>query len=613
MGKHGAMVAVWMMAMLASPSYASAAGSGDLEGFTDNFFKKEMAKLAIPGASIAIVQDSKVILLKGYGVSDVQSRRPVDAASTQFRIASVTKTFTALAALQLVQAGRLTLDGDINTHLSKFKVGGGAWGPVTLRQLLTHTAGFDERYIGYRTKLGRPFPEPGDYLAARMPPRTQQPGVVASYSNHGYALAGYLVARASGQSYSAYLNNRVFTPLGMTHTQVLIPPASGGPDLATEYFATGKVQPLEFSNGYPAGAIATTAGDVAKFMIALLRADRGDSVTVISSQVAHAMMTRQFTNLAGTPGYSFGLSENVIAGTRVWMKGGAAPKHSAVLLLIPERNTGVFIALNRQEPTLWDDFIPQFIRRFAPSPSVATEKAPAAIDLARYAGSYLWTRRADASIEKVLNIAAQISVRAEGDGLRTHSPAGIVPDQDWRPIGENRFCATDGSCIAFRMNDQGTPKYLLMDIEGEHTAFERIDILQRTEVQLAILGAIFAVLLTFPLLRFVAFLVWRKRDARPILRAGYFPSVAAFAILVVSLAVGATANALVYGPGPALYALSAAVLIFIMATAGGIWFLLRNWRVEKTIALRMYLVLVSLAALGLCAFFFDYNMIGLHY
>jgi len=169
---------------------APARGPGnlrELETFLDNFFSKRMKELHVPGAAFVLVREGKIYFAKGYGFADRQHRRVVDPERTLFRVASVSKLFTATAVMQLAERGRLHLHEDVNRYLKGFQLESNYPAPVTLANLLTHTGGFDERFVGIAARHASEALPLGFYLAARMPPRVLPPGDLISYSNHGMA------------------------------------------------------------------------------------------------------------------------------------------------------------------------------------------------------------------------------------------------------------------------------------------------------------------------------------------------------------------------------------------------------------------------------------------
>nr|BFE84354.1 hypothetical protein GCM10020093_069550 [Planobispora longispora] len=202
-----------LTALVLSATPAQAAPPSDLPGvgeLVDEHVTSVMAEEKIPGATVTVVAGGREVVDKGYGWADVERRLPVDPERTRFLIGSETKLFTAQAALQLVHAGKLDLDADVNSYLTTFKISDTYPGrPVTLRHLLTHTAGFDEDHVLGSGSNVRPL---GEALAATQPARLRPPGTGVTYNNYGVALAGYLVETVSGMPFEKYVEKNVFAP-----------------------------------------------------------------------------------------------------------------------------------------------------------------------------------------------------------------------------------------------------------------------------------------------------------------------------------------------------------------------------------------------------------------
>src|SRR5215831_14982075 len=171
----------------------------DLEIFLDALVPTQLFRDHIAGAIVVVVKDGKVLLAKGFGYADMETRQPITPA-TLCRPGSISKLFTAIAVMQLVEKGKINLDRDVNDYLD-FRIetpSGGA--PVTMRRLLTHRAGFEEQIKDLFKTEGRPRPL-GAHLAEHLPPRIFPRGDVAAYSNFGVALAGYIVERVSAEPF----------------------------------------------------------------------------------------------------------------------------------------------------------------------------------------------------------------------------------------------------------------------------------------------------------------------------------------------------------------------------------------------------------------------------
>ena len=171
----------------------------------------------VAGAVVVVVKDGETLLHKGYGYADVAARKPVDPATTLFRTGSVSKLTTWTAVMQLVEQGKLDLDADVNGYLD-FEIPAREGQPITLRQIMTHTPGFEERIKDLIIPEGESFDPLDVYLKHWVPTRIFAPGTTPAYPNYATALAGYIVARVSGLSFDDYVEQHIFAPLGMQHS-----------------------------------------------------------------------------------------------------------------------------------------------------------------------------------------------------------------------------------------------------------------------------------------------------------------------------------------------------------------------------------------------------------
>ncbi|MHA2308350.1 MAG: serine hydrolase domain-containing protein, partial [Candidatus Heimdallarchaeaceae archaeon] len=174
----------------------------DLEDFCNSFILDQLDENDIPGMSISVVQDGELFFTRGYGYYDRWLLESVDPNGTLFRIGSISKTFNAIAVLQLVEDGLLNLDTDVNEYLTEFKIPETYTEAITLRHLLTHSAGFEESR--FAVIVDSPFYlEPlEETLKNGIPERVRPPGELTAYSNYGTALAGYIVQLKTGKDFA---------------------------------------------------------------------------------------------------------------------------------------------------------------------------------------------------------------------------------------------------------------------------------------------------------------------------------------------------------------------------------------------------------------------------
>ena len=250
----------------------------------------------IAGATISVVKDGKLLFAKGYGYSDYEKKKPVSAEETLFRPGSVSKLFTWTAVMQLVEQGKLDLDRNVNDYLD-FKIPDAFGQPITLKNLLAHTPGFEEQIKDLFT-VGSESPNLGAYLKTHIPARIYPPGTVPAYSNYGAALAGYIVERVSGRPFNEYVEENIFKPLGMIHSTFRQPlPPTLAPSMSNGYqLASDGPKPFEVVVPFPAGSMSSSAADMARFMLAHLQDGKlGDARdTAPGDGAAHAQSPVRF-------------------------------------------------------------------------------------------------------------------------------------------------------------------------------------------------------------------------------------------------------------------------------------------------------------------------------
>jgi CubicO group peptidase (beta-lactamase class C family) len=205
-----------------APSQQGPTDPTELEAFLEKLLGREMEKHHIAGAAVSVVKDGELFFAKGYGHADFENGIPVDPEQTVFRVGSVGKLFTWTAVMQLAEQGKLDLDADIKTYLD-FRIPDAYPQPITLKHLMTHTSGFEERWLDSVVSDTSELVPAREWLVSYMPARLCPPGDCAGYSNYNAMLAGYIVARVSGQPYDQYIQEHIFDPLGMAHSTARSP------------------------------------------------------------------------------------------------------------------------------------------------------------------------------------------------------------------------------------------------------------------------------------------------------------------------------------------------------------------------------------------------------
>ncbi|MDJ0948307.1 MAG: serine hydrolase domain-containing protein [Alphaproteobacteria bacterium] len=404
------------------PQSAPLADRAALEAFIDETMAGLLESGPIPGAAISIVKDGEVLLAKGYGYAELAPERPVDPARTLFRIGSVAKPFVGTAVMQLVERGALDLDADVNGYLSAFQIPDTYPEPITLRHLLTHTAGFEVRVIAGSPDRPEDDVRPlAEALPDLMPARVRPPGEIASYSNWGVTLAGHIVEQASGLSFADYVERNIFAPLGMARSTFLEPvPAPLADDLAVGYLHEDRAfqaQDFEFVADFgPAGAMSSTAADMARFMIAHLQRGRLGTARVLSEEANTEMHRRHFGSHPRLPGMALSFGETHQGGRRLLQHNGATFVFHADLALWPDDGVGLFVAFNGPG-TAGDEILQAFLDRYFPAPETPEIAPPADFEARseRYTGTYRNNRLAFTRLEKAMRFS-ELTVQSTGRG-----------------------------------------------------------------------------------------------------------------------------------------------------------------------------------------------------
>lgn len=390
----------------------------DVDGWLDGYMPYALASSNVAGAVVVVVKDGHVLTEKGYGYSDVATKRPMDPFTTLVRPASTSKLFTWTAVMQQVQAGKIDLDRDVNDYLD-FKIPPYDGKPVTMRNLMTHTAGFEERLEGLLIHGNKP-PPLSDAVKAWVPKRIFSPGTTPAYSNYGAMLAGYIVERVSGEPYDEYIARHIFHPLGMMHSTMSEPvPARFVPFLSKGYdVATQPPGSFEMTAMRPAGSATATADDMARFMLANL--DEANN-PLLKQKIAHEMHTTALTIIPPLNRMDLGFYEHNIGSVHIIAHGGDSGAFHSYLWLLPAQNIGMFFSMNSRgegmaSESIREGLIQNFVARYFPPVPTPVEFRPRSQDDAALSGGYVLSRRSDSDFLRLFDFLDQVTVTTDNDG-----------------------------------------------------------------------------------------------------------------------------------------------------------------------------------------------------
>ncbi len=436
----------------------------ELEAFIDGVVRDGMATDHVSGATVAIVQGGKPVLIKGYGFATAD--RAVDPNRDLFRIASVSKTFTWILLMREVEAGRMKLEDPVNKYLpADMQIPAQGFNkPVRLIDLMAHAGGFEDTALGHLfTDDPAKVTSLEAYLKAHRPSRVREPGKFSTYCNWCVALVGYAVARsAHAPDFQTLADRDLFGPLGMTSTTFRQPyPARAGipapmpADLARR-MSTGFAwdgsgyQPtgFEFLSSDPAGSISTTAPDMARYMLMRLAGGSLDGKTVYGPASAQAFRTPIMHEPLGVNGWAHGLQVLTMpGGYTAYGHGGALSNYFTNMLIIPELDLGIFISTNSNTGRPLIDRVPNHIvaRFYAPPQETLLPPDPKLKAKAgRYDGAFQGSRRSYTGLEGFVYMffsGASVKVTPQGYLLVSAGDSTRQYVPDGRPDG---FVTTDG-------------------------------------------------------------------------------------------------------------------------------------------------------------------------
>ncbi|HEY0595014.1 serine hydrolase domain-containing protein [Sphingopyxis sp.] len=410
----------------ASPVTTSLAPSAtltkqDVDSWLDGFVPFALKRGDLAGAVIVVVKDGQVLTQRGFGYADAAKRTPVDPARTLFRPGSVSKLFTWTAVMQQVEAGKIDLDADVNIYLD-FKIPPKDGKPVTMRQLMTHTAGFEEH--GKLTMFeDKKFQiSLGDLVKSGLPHRIYAPGTTPSYSNYGTALAGYIVERVTKMSFDDYIEQRIFQPLGMAQSTFRQPlPGAFVPWMATGYrqLSAGPSK-FEIVGPSPAGALSSTGADMAKFMIAHLNQGAG----LMKPETARMMHDTPLTILPPLNRMELGFFETNINGRQVIAHLGDTQLFHTALHLFTNENVGLYMSFNATgeqasvgplRRALFEDFADRYLPGNE-MPATRVDAKTSAEHARMLAGNWLNSRRAETNFYAIASLLGQVKISVGPNG-----------------------------------------------------------------------------------------------------------------------------------------------------------------------------------------------------
>jgi CubicO group peptidase (beta-lactamase class C family) len=602
----------------------------DLEAFFDGIIPLQLERSDVAGASVLVMKDGKELLKKGYGFSDMTKKKAVDPETTMFRLASISKLFTWISVMQLAERGKLDIDSDVNKYLD-FRIVPAFGKPVTLRNLMTHTGGFEEVIRDILLTDPRKATPLREYLIANQPRRMYPPGEVPAYSNYGVGLAGYVVQRVSGQPFEQYVTEHIFQPLGMKHSSFhqplpgeLLPLVSGGYENSTEKPAIG----FEIFNPAPAGGVSSAASDMGRLAQALLNGGELDGSRILKAETLKAMWTRQFAASDKLPAMCMGFYQTWRNELRFVGHDGDLIAFHSMFLLEPKEKLVLFISYNSagSASRTRRELLRGFADRYYPGTSVPEFQKFPIEELKAIEGTYQSTRRSDSTKIKLANLTSQSHASVGKDGVLKMDLARDLRGHvlKWKPIGKDLWQVEDDQNRILAIRD-ASGKIVRLAVPFAGAQVERVPWYENGKLVLPLLAGSLLCLLAVvaaSIGRFVRRTLLRKRP--PLkeqpgtiwLTTG--PRSSAFSWMILAIGTGVLMYVLENRTMPPdhtvdkyfslmNWAAGIAIFLSIFAVVAGV----RVWRrAEIRLISQTKFSLVALACLFLTWFAIHWNLIG---
>jgi CubicO group peptidase (beta-lactamase class C family) len=594
----------------------------DLEAFLDGFVPVQLQQDDIAGAVVCVVKDGEVIFAKGYGYSDVKTRKPVTVDATLFRPGSISKTFTWTAVMQLVEQGKIELNRDVNDYID-FKIPAAFGKSITMKDLMTHTPGFQEALKDLFVPNASDINPLAVYLPSHLPREIFPPGTTPAYSNYGATLAGYIVQRVSGMPFDDYVEKNIFQPLRMSHTTFRQPLPDNLKAMMSNGYAkaSGDPKSFEFVQAWPAGSVSTTAEDMSHWMIAHLQDGQYDGVRILKPETARLMHSRAWTNVTALNGGAYGFYEESRNGRHIIGHGGDTGWFHSDMHLMLDDHVGFFVSVNsagKGDTSVLDALWGHLLDRYFPyTPPAGVKVVDTKRDIQAVVGTYWSSRRERATPN-------QTKVIANSDGT--------ISVEDFKDFAGNPKHFEEIDPMMFREVHGQDQLAFKTDANGETLStdfpfevFQRVPALKNGKANEIVLGCALGVFVLTVLFWPTSAMIRRHYNQRLALSARYLRvrMMVRAACFINLLAVGLfvawisslqnNIAAFSEHSDGRLHAMQVVGLIGLIASLVSIYYCIYSWATNSLwIWTRIWNTLLTLACLGYVFLLLNWHMLNFH-
>ena len=460
------------------------AADAELAAFVDGVMQTQLSTKQTVGATVAIVQNGAVLHSAGYGFANAGEGQRVDPQRTLFRVGSISKVLIWMSVLQQLERAGAKLDEPVAAYLEDVQLDERYAAPVTLRHLMTHSPGFEDRIYGLFGRSTNDLVPLTEYLRSNVPRQVYLPGTVTAYSNYGSALAARVVENLTGENFASYAQSAILQPLGMSAT---FSQQTGEPwrDRVSQgyVFESGQRRraPFEYVVAAPVGSLSASADDIARLMMELLEPR---SSSVLSSDAKERLRNRAGVGPAEVNGTTLGLFEMTLGdGVRAVGHDGNTMLFHSRMILWPSQKLGLFVSTNTDSGTAT---VERLTVAFAERYGLATQSPGAAdsVDLRQWHGHYGSVRNEHSGRLKLLQLLNQITVTGDANDRRLFVNGAPYQARSGRLLHE-----LDGYNQVYFQSAEAHPDRLSLG-NSPATQYQRLRWYERVDLTLAFLLAV---------------------------------------------------------------------------------------------------------------------------
>ncbi|MDY2587812.1 serine hydrolase domain-containing protein [Winogradskyella aquimaris] len=598
--------------------------SSDLKSWIDKQFLTARDSLNIPGSTFALVHKDSIVYIQGYGLADIENKMSVSDSTTLFRIASISKTFVGVSIMQLYEDGKLTLDEDVNTYLKSMQLDYHYEPPITIRHLLTHTAGIDESNLENRVRTKEELISLGAYLDKKLPPQIRPPGEAISYNNFGYALLGLIVEDISGLTFDEYVRINILEPLEMNFTS--FKEYIFDDELYAKSYTLKNNELVAYPKGYvlqyPAGSIMSNAKEMSNYMSMFLNHGAYKNQKLLDSLTLVKQLSQAFKHYEKAQnGWLLGFYEGHWKGLRIVQHAGDIDGFASLLMLIPEKDIAVFLSVNSSsiKDLTNRNFVNQFTDKLLAKlfPTIAKnensketpKKGRVSKPLKAFEGVYRPTRYAQSTLDKValfIGIRPDIKISVKNDRLLINGD-----EEELIPISNLSFYAINQEkYTSFKQNDYGNIAYYFLD----NQAYHKVSWHSTLRFQITMIVSILVVFILFILGTMIRRLFLNKKEVHLVGKLNLSIAILSFLfVFIFGYSLMTTdPNEFLYGLPFIVKASLILPLLIIILTAISLIAIFRAIR-EKKSRFWWFNYLVTIGALFFIVWLSFWNLIGFNY